>query len=108
MLAAFNSPERRAFYRDLEPAAKLAPYWEVLEEGHYQVLPGARYKTSEALVDAYRAAHPLKDRMAADFAQLMAGVDVDDPNAEDKVETALLGWNASIPKSPARTSTRMR
>jgi hypothetical protein len=87
--AFFNSPETRAFYRDLEAAARLDPYWEVVEEGHYKVLPGARHETGEALVEAYRAARALKNRMAADFAQLMNGIDPAGEGAADKAHAAM-------------------
>jgi hypothetical protein len=88
--AYLDSPESRAFYRDFAAAVALDPYWIKLPEaGHYRVRPGARHKTGEALVAAYRAAYPLKGRIAADFAKLMHGVDPADEDAGDKTHAAM-------------------
>jgi hypothetical protein len=93
ILAQMNTPERQAMERDFEAAVALDPYWEKLPDGSFTTRPGARYQTPEALVAAFRAAHPVKDRITADFVKLLDGVDPPgvsaDADVDDKVLAAL-------------------
>ena len=55
-LAYFESDEMKAWDRDFEAAVALDPYWEMSADGRGATIkPGARYKTAEELVAAYRA-----------------------------------------------------
>jgi|SoiMethySBSTD1v2_1073268.scaffolds.fasta_scaffold1999011_1 hypothetical protein len=55
-LAHFESDEAKAWERDFEAAVALDPYWEMSADGRSATrLPGARHKTAEDLVAAYRA-----------------------------------------------------
>jgi hypothetical protein len=55
-LAHFDSDEANAWERDFEAAVALDPYWEMSEDGRSATRkPGARHKTAEDLVSAYRA-----------------------------------------------------
>jgi hypothetical protein len=54
-VAHFDNPEALAWARDFEAAVALDPYWEMSEDGRSATIkPGARYKTAEDLVAAYR------------------------------------------------------
>jgi hypothetical protein len=107
MLAGFNSPKAQAFYRDLEAAVALDPFWEKLPKpGNYARRPGARHQTAEALVEAYRAAHPLKGRIAADFAKLMEGVDPEEAGAGDKAHAAMRALRRRYPEASANDFER--
>jgi hypothetical protein len=58
-LAHFESAEEEAFWRDFKAAVALDPYWEMSEDGRSATrLPGARHKTTEELVAAYRVSRP--------------------------------------------------
>jgi hypothetical protein len=55
-LAQFDSPEAHAWERDFEAAVALDLYWEMSEDGRSATRKvGARHKTAEGLVAAYRA-----------------------------------------------------
>ena len=55
-LAHFDSEEAMAWERDFEAAVALDPYWEMSADGRSATRhSGARYKTAEELVAAYRA-----------------------------------------------------
>jgi hypothetical protein len=55
-LAHFESEEAKAWERDFEAAVALDPYWEMSADGRSATIkPGARHKTAEDLVAAYRA-----------------------------------------------------
>jgi hypothetical protein len=54
MLAHMNSAEQRAFARDFDAAVGLDPYWRKGSRGAWSQ-PGARHRTPDALVAAYRA-----------------------------------------------------
>ena len=53
-LARLEGPEAQAFYRDLDAAVELDPYWKKTDEGNYRFSDGATHTTAEALVAAYR------------------------------------------------------
>jgi hypothetical protein len=47
---------KKAWERDFDAAVALDPCWEMLEDGRGTIRrPGARHKTAEDLVTAYRA-----------------------------------------------------
>jgi hypothetical protein len=55
-LAHFESAEAEAWERDFKAAVALDPCWEMFEDGRGATRkPGARHKTAEDLVAAYRA-----------------------------------------------------
>jgi hypothetical protein len=54
-LAYFESAEVKAWERDFKAAAALDPYWTLNADGSATRHPGARHKTAEDLVAAYRA-----------------------------------------------------
>jgi hypothetical protein len=55
-VAHLDSPEAHAWERDFEAAVALDPYWEMSADGRGATRkPGARHKTAEDLVAAYRA-----------------------------------------------------
>ena len=54
-LAHFESEEAKAWERDFEAAVELDPYWTLNADGSATRKEGARHKTAEDLVAAYRA-----------------------------------------------------
>jgi len=54
-LAHFESAEVKAWERDFKAAVELDPYWTLNADGSATRKDGARHKTAEDLVAAYRA-----------------------------------------------------
>jgi hypothetical protein len=99
MLARLNSPEHVAFLRDFDAAVALDPCWESFGDGSYRMLPGAVHKSPEALVAAYRATHPLHERMADDLIALMNSTAVDNAWNWGELERHLRALRAQFPES---------